>query len=227
MTILNKFIAKLKNIYHWICGFIKNPEPYYRAGVGNIVRYLYQPEYIGFDKLPKDGGYLLICNHVSYMDGMVIAAGCNRKVRFVIDGYIYDAPIVNYFMKQNGAIPILPNRKSVTKALEEISLGLENGDVICIFPEGQITYTGGLSRFRPGVEYIVQKTPVDVYPMAITGLWGSIFSRKYLGKWYRFFPLNHNQKVKVICGDAIKPDNISRNMLQTKVLHLKYKIQAE
>ena len=190
-----------------------------------MIRLVYRPTYVGFDRLPTEGAGMLICNHVSYMDGLLIASGLKRQVRFVIYEPIYNLPGIHQLMKWNRAIPIYPTRQKVKKALDEIAAGLESGDLICIFPEGQLTYTGGLSRFRPGIEHIIQRTPVPVYPMALIGLWGSIFSRKHPGSWKRFLPGRPGRAVHAVCGEALDPEHINVNMLQKAVLSLKYEVQ--
>jgi 1-acyl-sn-glycerol-3-phosphate acyltransferase len=203
-------------------------EPYYRRGAAWITKLFYHPLYTGFERLPQEGAGMIVCNHVSYVDGLVIQAGCHRSIRFVIDEAIYKTPVVHYFMRHNRAIPILPTRDSIKWALKEIKQGLEDGDLICIFPEGQLTYTGGLSRFKPGIEFILQQNPdVLVYPMALTGLWGSIFSRKYLGSWLRWLPRHYGQPIQAICGEPLSADAVTVNSLQQEVLRLKYKIQAK
>lgn len=202
-----------------------NMEPFFRFCAKALCYALYYPKYIGFEKIPKTGAAVLIANHVSYVDGLVIAAGCKRPVRFVIDEHIYNVPVVNYFMRLNRAIPILPTRESVTKALEEISNGIKAGDLICIFPEGQLTYTGSLGRFKTGIESIIRRDPAPIYPIALTGLWGSIFSRKYLGSIKRFIPKNWSKRVYAICGDLIPPERVNVNMLQKAVLRLKHLAQ--
>lgn len=199
-----------------------NLEPFFRFCARMLCYAIYYPRYTGFEKIPKTGAAILICNHVSYVDGLIIAAGCNRPVRFIIDTHIYNVPVVHYFMKWNRAIPILPTRESVTHALEEISAGIKAGDLICIFPEGQLTYTGSLGRFKTGIESIIRRDPAPVYPIALTGLWGSIFSRKYLGSIRRFIPKHIFKRVHAICGDPIPPENVKVNMLQKAVLRLKY-----
>lgn len=199
-----------------------NTEPFFRLCARLLCYALYYPRYTGFEKIPKTGAAILICNHVSYVDGLIIAAGCRRPVRFVIDTHIYNVPGVHYFMKQNRAIPILPTRESVTHALEEISAGIKAGDLICIFPEGQLTYTGSLGRFKTGIESIIRRDPALVYPIALTGLWGSIFSRKYRGSIKRFIPKHIFKRVHAICGDPIAPENVTVNLLQKTVLRLKY-----
>lgn len=197
-------------------------EPFFRQCARALCYALYYPRYTGFEKIPATGAAVLICNHVSYVDGLIIAAGCRRPVRFVIDTHIYNLPLVHYFMTLNRAIPILPTRESVTHALEEISAGIRAGDLICIFPEGQLTYTGSLGRFKTGIESIIRRDPAPVYPIALTGLWGSIFSRKYLGSLRRWIPKHFSKRVHAVCGEPIAPQDVTVNLLQKTVLRLKH-----
>ena len=204
-----------------------NPEPLLSRIAHNSVRAVYRPTYIGFDNIPATGPIILIANHVSYMDGPIIDAGCRRAVRYIIDEDIYNLPIVNYLMKLDRAIPIAPNRKSVEAAFDAISDGLKAGDAICIFPEGSLTYTGGLGRFRPGIEWIIKRDRVPIIPIALAGLWGSVFSRKYLKSPLRWLPRHWlHGKVVAKCGPAIDPDKtlINVNYLQDVILKLKYSI---
>ena len=216
--------AAALRVGEWLWRMLRciNPEPFYRFIAGVATRLIYRPQYSGFEHLPARGAAILISNHVSYVDGLIIAAACKRSVRFVIDGLIYDLPVVNYFMRHNRAIPILPRRDSVVAALEEISAGLKAGDLICIFPEGQLTYTGSLGRFRPGIESIIKRDPVPIYPIALSGLWGSVFSRKYLKKPLRWLPRGWPKNIRAVCGEAIPPEQATVNHLQKSVLRLKY-----
>ncbi len=200
-------------------------EPVYRSIARLLCLAIYQPKYTGFDQIPQSGAAILVSNHVSYADGLIIASGCDRPVRFIIDAYIYNLPFVNYIMRYNRAIPILATRESVTQALDEIAEGIKAGDIICIFPEGQLTYTGSLGRFKAGIESIVRRNPVPVYPIALTGLWGSIFSRKFRGSIRRFIPKKFSPRVQAICGAPIPPHLVTVNRLQETVLRLKYKTQ--
>lgn len=211
-------------------------EPIYRVLARWLTFLVYRPRYEGFERIPLTGPGLLIANHVSYVDGMIIAAGIHRPVRFVIDDTIYRLPGVHYFMRLNRAIPIAPRRDSVEAALAAIAEGLAQGDMICIFPEGQLTYTGSLGRFRPGIEWILKRSPVMVYPLALTGLWGSVFSRKYLKARWRWMPRRFlgwswsfgrgfgggNRPVRAVCGDPIPPEQATVNTLQRVVLQLKH-----
>lgn len=192
-----------------------------------VTRFVYRPRYIGFENIPATGPAILISNHVSYVDGPIIDAGCKRDVRYIIDEDIYNLPGVHCLMKLDRAITISPNRRAVEKAFDEISAGLKAGDVICIFPEGFLTFTGGLGRFRPGIEWIIKRDPVPVIPIAISGLWGSMFSRKYLKSPLRWLPRHWLRgKVTVLCGKAIAPQQVSVNYLQEAVLRLKYSLNG-
>lgn len=210
-----RWLDTLLDLFHW------DPEPVYRFGARWLTRLIWRPRYIGFEKIPAEGPVVLIANHISYIDGLLIQAGCNRPVRYVIDEIIYRQPVVKYFMDHNRAIPILPKRESVEKAFDIISEGLKAGDAICIFPEGQLTYTGHLGRFRPGIEHIINRDPVPVYPIAIKGVWGSVFSRKYIKSKYPWFPRHWKKPLTLICGNPIPPEEVNVNTLQQVVLKLK------
>lgn len=208
--------------------FSFDPEPLLSAIAHSITRFVYRPHYSGFENMPKEGPAIIIANHVSYVDGPIIDAGCPRKVRYIIDEDIYNLPGVHYLMSLDRAIPISPNRKSVEAALNAVSEGLRNGDVICIFPEGFLTFTGSLGRFRPGIEWMIKRDPVPVVPLAINGLWGSVFSRKYLKSPMRWLPRTWLRgKVTVKCGTVIPPEKVSVNYLQEAILRLKYSAEVD
>lgn len=199
--------------------------PFYHAGARWIARHLYQLTVSGFEKMPRTGPVVIISNHVSYVDGMIIHSCMPRNdIRYVIDAHIYNTPGVHYFMKLARAIPILPTRESVVAAMDEISRALKAGDAVCIFPEGQLTYTGSLGRVRSGIESIIRRDPVPVYPIIIQGMWGSVFSRKYLKSRLRWLPRHwKRRKVVVKCGDPIPPEKVKINYLQQLMLQMKYK----
>jgi 1-acyl-sn-glycerol-3-phosphate acyltransferase len=202
-----------------------DPAKHLRKIAHSLTLGVYKPRYIGFDNIPKTGPAILVCNHVSYMDGPIIDAGCGRPVRYLIDNDIYHYPGIHYLMELNKSIPIAYNRKSVEKAFDDISQALKDGDLVCIFPEGFLTYTGSLGRFRPGIEAIAKRDPVPVIPIALSGLWGSIFSRKYLKTpmmdWFKHW----GEPVTAICGDPIPADKVNVNTLQEVILKLKYSLE--
>lgn len=205
-------------------------EPFFdrnlRRAIHGLTRFAYRPRYLGFENIPAEGGAILISNHVSYMDGPIIDAGCPRPVRYVIDEDIYNAPGVHFIMSRAKAIPIAPNRKSVEKAFDIVSESLRAGDLVCIFPEGFLTFTGGLGRFRPGIEWMIKRDPVPIVPIALSGLWGSVFSRQYRGSIRRFFPRRWIRgHVTVKCGKVLDPSRAKVNELQDIIMKLKYSIE--
>lgn len=202
-----------------------DPGPIYRKIIHFLVKSTYRPEYIGFDQIPETGPAIIVANHVSYMDGPLIDAGCKRRIRYLIDEDIYNVPGVHYLMSKNRSIPIAINRKSVEAAFDAISEGLRAGDVICIFPEGYLTFTGGLGRFKPGIEWILKRDAVPVIPIAISGLWGSVFSRKYLHSRFRWWPRNWGLKVTLKCGAPMQPERVTVNYLQQVILRIKYSLK--
>lgn len=205
--------------------FHYDPTELLRTVIHKLTLWVYRPTYIGFENIPATGPAILISNHVSYMDGPIIDAGCNRNVRYLIDKDIYNFPVVHYLMSKNRAIPISYNRKGVEAAFDEISAALRNGELVCLFPEGFLTYTGGLGRFRPGIEWITRRDPdVPVIPIALNGLWGSVFSRKYKRSPFYQWPKQWGKRVKVICGTPIPADKVNVNYLQDVVMKLKYSI---
>lgn len=194
--------------------------PLYRCIADHFVQLIYRLDISGFENIPDTGPALLISNHISYIDGLVIQASCKRPIRFVIDKHIYEIPLVNYFMKLDKGIPIAPNRIDVTNALDQIQKSLEQGEIVCIFPEGELTHSGMIGRFKPGVEWILTRTPVNVYPIALKGLWGSVLSRKYAKLDKGLWPDNFRMKVSSTCGEGINPTTATIDYLQKAVMDL-------
>src|SRR4029079_6784045 len=142
----------------------------------------------GLDRIPAEGPCIIVCNHVSYVDAVVIAACVRRPIRFVMDHRIFRIPVLSFIFRTMRTIPIAPAKEDAAmkdRAFEEAAKALAAGEVVGIFPEGQLTGDGELSRFRPGVQQMVATTPVPVVPMALRGLWGSFFSRSHNGKAMR------------------------------------------
>ncbi len=205
------------------------PEPIYRYLANKIITLLYRIDYIGMDKIPETGPAILISNHISYVDGVILQAGSKRPIRFVIDKFIYQLPGVHYFMVHNRAIPIAPTKEDVGHALDLISEGLRQGDLIFIFPEGH-TIAAILGCFKPGIEWMIERDPVPIYPIVIKGLWGSMFSRKYRKSHMhqhirRFFGriFQRRHRVTVMCGEPIPPEKARVNHLQSITLELLHK----
>ena len=157
------------------------PEFLLRFVVWLLVHSVYRLDKKDVERIPDTGPALLICNHVSFVDALVIAAACRRPIRFVMDHRIFRWPILAFVFKTGRAIPIAPAKENpalLEKAFDEVAAALANGELVCIFPEGSITATGEIGPFRPGVRQILERAPVPVVPLALRGLWGSFFSRK-------------------------------------------------
>jgi 1-acyl-sn-glycerol-3-phosphate acyltransferase len=168
---------------------------------------------------PETGPALLVCNHVSFVDALVISAACRRPIRFIMDEAIFRAPIIRNLASGMKAIPIASAKDDVTileRAFELIAAALRDGELVCIFPEGRLTRDGEIAAFRPGLTRILTETPVPVIPMAIVGLWGSMFSRRTPAIWQRL-PRKLWHRVVVNVGAAVAPEKAVPEELRERV----------
>jgi 1-acyl-sn-glycerol-3-phosphate acyltransferase len=200
------------------------PEFLMRFLVWILVHSIYRLEKNGLDKIPDDGAALIVCNHVSFVDALLIAAACRRPVRFVMDHQIFRIPVLSFVFRTGKAIPIASAKQDpamMERAFAEVSSALKSGDIVVIFPEGRITDTGELYPFRPGVKRILAADPVPVIPMALRGLWGSFFSRKdgaAMSKPWRLRPFS---KIGLAVGSAVPAAAATPEGLQADVLALR------
>jgi 1-acyl-sn-glycerol-3-phosphate acyltransferase len=144
-----------------------------------IARPSYRIRVLGEKSIPAEGAAILVCNHVSFVDWLVLSAAIKRPVRFVMYYKFAGIPILRVLMKHAGVIPIAGKEEDgriFENAFEEIAKSLSGGDLICIFPEGGISRDGKVQQFKKGIEHILARSPVPVIPMGLKGLWGSIFS---------------------------------------------------
>ena len=184
---------------------------------------LYRVRHDGLERIPPRGGAVIVANHVSYVDALLLAGAVNRPIRFVMYKPIYDIPVLNFVFRTGRAVPIAPRREdpdALANALDEIRAGLEAGDVFCIFPEGKLTTDGAIDVFRPGIERIVAATPVPVIPVALRGLWGSFFSRQGRGP-FTDWPRKFFRRVDIVAGDVVSPSDVSTASLRARVLELR------
>jgi 1-acyl-sn-glycerol-3-phosphate acyltransferase len=145
-----------------------------------LVKAVYRLRCQGITHIPHDGPALLVANHVSFADAVIIMGASPRPIRFVMDHRIFRTPFLGFVFRHCGAIPIASAKEDpvlMEKAFAAVSTALKNGELVGIFPEGGITRDGELQPFRPGVSRILNADPVPVVPMALSGLWGSYFSR--------------------------------------------------
>jgi 1-acyl-sn-glycerol-3-phosphate acyltransferase len=183
-----------------------------------LVHTLYRMEKRGAH-LPESGAALLVCNHVSFVDALVISAACRRPIRFIMDEAIFRAPIINMLASGMKAIPIASAKDDATileRAFEMTAAALRHGDLVCIFPEGRLTRDGEIAAFRMGLTRIVTETPVPLIPMAIAGLWGSIFSRRTPQLLQRL-PRKLWHRVVVNVGEPMPPENAVPEDLRDRV----------
>jgi 1-acyl-sn-glycerol-3-phosphate acyltransferase len=193
------------------------------AAIGSLARWLvkmvYRIETRGWDELPAQGGAVLVCNHVSYVDALVIAACCPRPIRFVMDHRIFAKPLIGLLFRHARAIPIAPAKEDAAqkaRAFAEVAVALAQGDLVCIFPEGRLSSTGSMQPFQHGIERIVAETPVPVVPVALRGLWGSIFSRAKgipRGSWLEIV----RRRVRASCGSPVAPSAVTCALLEQRV----------
>jgi len=150
-----------------------------------LVHSIYRLKVSGTEHIPAEGPALLVCNHQSLADALIITAACRRPIRFVMYYAIFNVPVLRFIFRSMKAIPIAGAKEApevLEKAYADIEMALADGQLVCIFPEGQLTHDGEIGLFRPGVRRILDRTPVPVVPMALSGLWRSIFSRNR-DKW--------------------------------------------
>jgi len=205
----------------WIFTLI--PEFIMRLLVWLLIHTVYRVKKINLENIPDTGGCVLICNHVSFIDALVLAGCVKRPIRFVMYYKIFNIPILSFIFKTANAIPIAgvkENPALMKEAFEQVAQALNDEEIVCIFPEGKITHDGALNPFKKGVIKILDKTPVPVVPLALKGLWGSFFSRKQGAAMTRVFPRGLFNKIELEAGDLIDSDKITIETLHTSVAKL-------
>ena len=170
-----------------------------------LLSILYRKRIVGLENLPSDGGYLVVSNHVSWIDGILILWLIPRNVRFVVDGDNFDSRVMKYLGNAFDTIFMKSGPKSIARALIKAREGLNNGDVIGLFPEGTLTRTGQLQAFRPGLQMIVKKTEVPIVPVWHEGMWGSLFSFSG-GKFFYKWPKKFRRTITLHIGKPLKND---------------------
>lgn len=183
---------------------------------------MYRVKHINLENIPDHGPVVLVCNHVSFVDALLIAGSCHRPVRFVMDKTIAETKGLKFIFKMAKTIPICsPNVDAdlYESAFSKIKYELDDQEVVCIFPEGKITKDGQLNTFRPGIERIIQESPVPVVPMALGGLWGSFFSHKD-GHAFTKKPRRFWSKVILNVGEPVPASQVNAAFLENKVKSL-------
>ncbi|MDE2368454.1 MAG: MFS transporter [Burkholderiales bacterium] len=160
--------------------FLIVPEYLLRFIAFMLTRCVYRLRVVGDEHIPGAGAAILVCNHVSYVDAVVLMAASPRPIRFLMDHRIFATPVLGWMFRLGKAIPIAPRGEdpaAYERAFEAAGAVLAEGELLALFPEGGITRDGHLGEFKGGVMKILQRHPVPVVPLALSHLWGSYFSR--------------------------------------------------
>src|SRR5712664_1594477 len=167
---------------------------------------LYRLDVEGRENVPARGGALLTPNHVSMVDAVLLIASIDRPIRFIMFKGSYEHPLVKPFAKIMGVIPIASDQgpREMIHSLRTATDALKAGEVVCIFPEGQMTRIGQLLPFRRGMERIIKGVDVPIIPVNLDGVWGSIFSFAG-GRFLWKFPRRIPYPVRVTFGNPLPP----------------------
>ncbi|MFJ1339749.1 MFS transporter [Pseudomonas caricapapayae] len=181
---------------------------------------MYRVEHRDLQQIPEEGAALLVCNHVSFVDALLIGGAVRRPIRFVMYYKIYQLPVLNFVFRTAGAIPIAGRNEDADtyeRAFKQIAAYLAEGELVCIFPEGKLTTDGEIDEFKGGLSRIIEQTPVPVIPLALQGLWGSFFSRDPAkGFFHRLW-----SRVTLVAGAAIPVEVAAPALLRERVSQLR------
>ena len=182
------------------------PAAFVRLVLVLITHTLYRVRIVGRQYLPAKGGALLVPNHASFIDAMLLLAANDRPIKFLAEATYYNHPLLHPFMKSLGVIPISSagGPKLILRALREAGNAIESGELVCIFPEGQITRIGMLLPFQRGYERIVKGRDVPIVPIFLDRVWGSIFSRSE-GRFFTKVPHKVPYPVTIAIGEQLPP----------------------
>ncbi|KMN09235.1 MFS transporter [Pseudomonas sp. FSL R10-1350] len=181
---------------------------------------MYRVKHKNLEAIPDEGAALLVCNHVSFVDALLIGGAVRRPIRFVMYYKIYNLPVLNFIFRTAGAIPIAgraEDEATYERAFRKIAQYLNDGELVCIFPEGKLTSDGQISEFKAGVRVILEQTPVPVIPMALQGLWGSFFSRDPNKGFFRRLW----SRVTLVAGAPIPASEATQKLLRERVSELR------
>ena len=196
------------------------PEFTMRFMVWLVSHSMYRVKHQGLERIPDEGAALLVCNHVSFVDALLIIGSVRRPIRFVMYYKIFQLPVLNFIFRTAGAIPIAGRGEDLAiyeSAFARVAQYLAEGELVCIFPEGKLTSDGEIDLFKGGVNTILKQTPVPVIPLALQGLWGSFFSRDpNKGLFKRFW-----SRVTLVVGPAIPAEQAMPGRLRERVSELR------
>ena len=190
-----------------------------------LVRSLYRLRAKGIEaNVPDEGPALIVCNHVSYMDALILAGAIPRPVRFVMYYRIFNIPVMRWIFRTAKAIPIAGAKEDpalMQRAFDEIDAALAEGELVGIFPEGALTKDGRIAAFKSGVEKILERRPVPVVAMALRGMWASMWSRRdgRLGRMR--VPRRFRARVEVVAAPPVDGTTATADTLEAQVRALR------
>ena len=207
-----------------VAGYVYSQVPEFalRFMIWILSHSMYRVRHKNLSHIPEHGPAVLVCNHISYVDALLIAGACQRPIRFVMDKSIAELPGLKTFFRLARTIPICPPRtdpEMYQQAFERIKEELDAGELVCIFPEGKLTRDGSINPFKKGIERIIQQNPVPVIPMALDGLWGSFFSHKD-GHALTTRPRRFWSRVTLTAGPSVPAAEVNAENLQQQVTDL-------
>ncbi|NHZ36567.1 MFS transporter [Massilia rubra] len=200
------------------------PEFLVRFVAWMLIHTIHRVKTVDVERIPEEGPAVLVCNHVSYVDALVIGAASPRPIRFVMDHKIFKMPLMGWLFRTARAIPIAPAKEDpflMEKAYIDIAQALHEGDLVCIFPEGRLTSTGEMGEFRGGIAKIVERSKVPVIPMALRGLWGSLLTRDPGNLFERSFARGPRSRLALAVGAPVAPEEATPDYLHQQVLALR------
>lgn len=177
----------------------------------------------GLENIPQSGPAVVVCNHVSFMDPIILGGSISRPMRFVMYFKIFQMPFLRFIFQNAKAIPIaskIEDQSLMMEAFEKVDAELAAGNIVCIFPEGALTTDGEIHRFKPGIEKIIARRPVPVIPVALGRLWGSWFSRRQ-GGGLRKIPGRLFAYVPVTIGEPVAAEEATAEHLELLVRTLR------
>jgi len=188
-----------------------------------IINVVYRIRPTGLENIPHKGPAVVVCNHVSFIDPIILGGSVVRPMRFVMYYKIFQMPFLSFIFRNAKAIPIASKAEDedlMNAAFEKVDAELAAGNIVCIFPEGGLTTDGEVQRFRPGIEKIIARRAVPVIPVALGRLWGSWFSRRKQGG-IRKLPGRLFARVPIIFGEPVAPADVSAERLELLVRTLR------
>ncbi|WP_266159512.1 MFS transporter [Dyella silvatica] len=216
--------AALLNVLVAVYIFTLVPEFLMRFITWVLVNTLYRIRVDGMENIPEEGPALLVCNHVSFMDPLILMANLRRPARFVMYYKIFNIPLLKFVFHTAKAIPIAGQKEDpavLQRAYDAVDAALADGELVCIFPEGGLTRDGAIAPFRPGVEKILARRQVLVVAMALRGLWGSIWSRRDSMLRRARLPRRFRARVELVVDAPHSPGQADASLLEARVRELR------